>query len=122
MLLPELSGYVYEQDYTKSLLSGKLYLDIPVPEELINMENPYDYSARQKEAPESLYDIAFYEGKYYVYFSIIPVITLFIPIYLCTGQFLNISYAVILYGILGTIFSTLLLKKIVLNLGEIIII
>lgn len=115
IVLPEISGHVYEQGYTKSILSGKLYLDITPPEELINMENPYDYFTRQKEAPDSLYDIAFFEGKYYIYFSVIPVITLFVPVHILTGAYLNISYAIILYAILGTVFSTLLLRKIILK-------
>ena len=72
-----------------SLASGHLYLDEEPPAWLGELENPYDKAARdeaQKTHGEPyLFDTAYYEGKYYVYFGIVPELLFYLPFYLLTG-------------------------------------
>lgn len=53
------------------------------------MDNPYDKGAReelQKQTGEEyLFDVAYYEGHYYVYFGVVPVLLFYLPFYLLTG-------------------------------------
>ena len=73
-------------DLARALAKGQLYLDIEPSAELLALEDPYDPVAREEaEAPFQL-DYAFYEGKYYIYFGVIPCLLLYLPWYLITGS------------------------------------
>ncbi len=78
------------QQLTNSLLKGKVYLEKEPSEALKNMENPYDSAFRRKVIKEAgekfLWDRAYYNGKYYVYFGIVPVLTFYLPFKVFTGQ------------------------------------
>ena len=82
--------YQYE-GLTESILEGHFYLDREVPAELLAMENPYDFEERQKLGLTYEWDTALYNGRYYVYFGIAPVILLFLPYRMITGRTL-LSY------------------------------
>lgn len=71
---------------TQSLLQGKIYLDLPVDPLLLEMENPYDPAARQALGVSFFWDHAFYHGRYYMYFGIVPAILVFLPYQLITGS------------------------------------
>lgn len=68
-----------------SLLHGRLDLELDPPAELLGMENPYDTYARQQQAPDALWDVAFYNGRYYVYFGIVPCLLFQLPFEALTG-------------------------------------
>ena len=76
-------------ELAKAMTEGKLYLNEEPPEWLQNMDDPYDKGARdelQKETGEMyLFDVAYYEGNYYVYFGVIPVLLFYLPFFLLTG-------------------------------------
>ena len=68
---------------------GQLYLEEEPPQWLQDSNDPYDKGARdemQKETGEPyLFDVAYYNGHYYVYFGVVPVILFYLPFYLLTG-------------------------------------
>lgn len=77
-------------ELAKSMANGKLYLEEEPPDWLEGMSSPYDRGARdelQKETGEDyLFDVAYYDGKYYVYFGVVPVLIFYLPFYLLTGS------------------------------------
>lgn len=108
--LDEIGKVVYEQYYPDAILQGKLSLDVEPSQELLTMENPYDDSVRTTEQVPQLFDYTYYQGKYYVYFSILPELLLFVPFHVLTGQYLNIAWAVFIFAILGSVYLILLIK------------
>lgn len=68
-----------------SLLNGRLDLEKDPPEAMASMENPYDTAARQDAAPDALWDVAYYEGRYYVYFGLVPCLLFQLPFEALTG-------------------------------------
>ena len=59
----------------QSILHGHLYLEYEdVDPRLSEMENPYDPQARKELGIYYHWDHAFYNGKYYMYFGIVPVV------------------------------------------------
>lgn len=98
------------------LIKGEISFDYKVDEKLIEMDNPYDYQAREDKKIDYYWDHAFYNNKYYMYFGIVPAIILFVPFKLITGKTL-ITYQATqiftLFFIIGiyALFS-LLMKKI----------
>ena len=64
-------------------------LDVKTDPKLMKMENPYDTALRYQYSMENgvdfRWDTAFYNGKYYVYFGVVPVILCYLPFYVLTG-------------------------------------
>lgn len=73
---------------TESILNGHLYLDVEVDQKLLQLENPYDMDSRAEAKVQYIWDCAFYNGHYYVYFGVVPVFLVFIPYWLLTGKML----------------------------------
>lgn len=84
----------------KSMSQGKLYLEEEPPDWLQQMDDPYDKGARdelQKETGEPyLFDVAYYQGHYYVYFGVVPVLLFYLPFYLATGASFPTAIGVLL--------------------------
>lgn len=76
-------------ELAKAMAHGQLYLDEEPPRWLQDMDDPYDKGARdelQKETGEEyLFDVAYHDGHYYVYFGVVPVLIFYLPFYLLTG-------------------------------------
>lgn len=108
----------HHQQYYKlaeAFLEGRLYTDDDVPEELLNMENPYDRFAREEKNVSFKWDHAYFEGKYYCYFGAVPVLLLYIPYNFLMGGNLPNYIAVFILGILFMIGSALLIWRIIDN-------
>lgn len=77
-------------ELAKSISEGRLYLEEEPPQWLQELDDPYDKSLRdeaQKESGEDyLFDVAYYDGHYYVYFGVVPVLLFYLPFYLITGS------------------------------------
>lgn len=74
---------------TEAFVNGSIPLLEKPDEKLKNMENPYDNVKRSEEKINYLYDVAYYNGSYYNYFGIAPIITSILPFRLITGMYLH---------------------------------
>ena len=76
-------------ELARAMTHGQLYLDEEPPQWLQDMADPYDKGVRdelQKATGESyLFDVAYHDGHYYVYFGVVPVLLFYLPFYLLTG-------------------------------------
>lgn len=70
---------------TEAFLDGHLYFDDVPSESLAEMENPYDPQARSEQNVPFLWDHAYYNGRYYMYFGVVPVFLAFLPYRVITG-------------------------------------
>lgn len=76
---------------------GSLALDLEVPEALKNAENPWDPAKRPPGvAPQ---DISYFDGKYYLYFGVVPAVLVVWPFQRITGLDLPQIYTVIFFCI-----------------------
>ena len=82
---------------------------------LKDMDNPYDKGARdelQKQTGESyLFDVAYYEGHYYVYFGVLPVLLFYLPFYLFTGSSFPTAIGVLIACIMFVLGVTALMDR-----------
>ena len=83
-LRPLKSMNAYEQQFD-AFLKGQLNIDIIPDPRLSIMSNPYDKEARTAEGIYYLWDRAYFNGKYYSYFGIAPILIIYYPFYLITG-------------------------------------
>lgn len=86
------------------VLDGKVYLAQEPSKELMNLSNPYDSTLRVAENVSSVWDMAYYNGKYYVYFGILPILTVMAPYKLITGNYMELNTVVFIFATLTIIF------------------
>lgn len=80
-------------------------LDMP-DEKLLAMENPYDTGSRYYNDIPALWDRVLYNGKYYSYYGIAPLV-IFLPYHLITGYFFPTDIAVMIFSCIGIVFLAL---------------
>lgn len=85
------------QELAEALAEGHFYLDAEPSEGLLQAENPYDTIYLQANGIDYKADYAYHEGRYYVYFGIVPELLLYLPVYLLTGHHLPNYLAVFLF-------------------------
>lgn len=92
---------------TDAFIKGQLNLDLDVSEELKSLTNPYDTYMRLEKGYETnkeyYWDTAYYNGKYYTYFGVVPVIFTYLPFNLITGRDLSNNTISFCIGILSII-------------------
>ena len=103
----------------ESLLAGRLYLVTEQTEKLELMkglEDPYVYSDRIDAGigwTEFEWDNAYYDGNVYMQHGIGPVLAMFLPYYVITGEHVSLAAAVFIFASLAGIFLALLWREIV---------
>ncbi len=105
---------IYNKDFVDALSKGKLHLLQDPSEKFLELENPYD-ALNRGEAQRDIdykWDTAFFNGHQYIYFGVLPAITIFLPFFLLTHKYLKVSVVVFIFSILIFI----LLKEILLKL------
>lgn len=83
------SKWEHHQQYKElavALTEGHVWLDAEPSQGLLDAENPYDTIYLQANQIPYMADYALSEGKYYVYFGIVPELLIFLPCYLLTGR------------------------------------
>lgn len=99
------------QQLVDSFENGRLYIDEKVPEALKRMENPYYSDGRDGIVYE--WDHLLYNGKYYSYYGIAPVILVYMPFHMITGSYMTQNSAVLIFTLIGLIFLGLAYHSII---------
>lgn len=107
------SGNQISEELVLAFENHQVSLLDDVPEELLAMSDPYDTGLRGSEGVSSKWDHVMYNGKYYSYYGIAPVILLFLPYHLITGYFFPTDIAVMIFAIIGLIFLTMTYNAII---------
>lgn len=83
MSVSEYQPYIQQFDaYQK----GQINLDLKPDKKMNQLDDVYDFSERSSENIGYSWDRAYYEGKYYSYFGIAPLLTIYYPVYFLTGE------------------------------------
>ncbi len=103
-----------------ALKEGHFYLNDKPSETLKKLENPYDTNDRKlafKDAEdEFLWDYSYYNGKYYVYFGVVPAVLVYLPFSYIIGDYALPNFLYIyVAGIMILIASYFLLKEVVVR-------
>lgn len=96
------SPYIQQLD---AFVKGQLHLDVKPSEELLALENPYNFGERGEA--KYLFDRAFFNGKYYSYFGIAPLLVFYIPFFLVSGFVPTDIFALGIFAVLTAVFMPL---------------
>lgn len=98
-------------DLADSMSKGHYYLDYEVSDALVQAENPYDYTYRDVNQVPAFWDTAYFNGHYYCYFGVTPVLLLYLPYHLITGLDLNNVAAALVFSILAWLGASWLMRE-----------
>ena len=78
----------------QSLLQGRLDLTVSTDtSELSSLSNPYDVTSRSAANVTYPWDAAYYGGRFYLYFGIVPALLLFVPFRMLFGADMPLNMA-----------------------------
>ncbi len=78
-------GFTPYKDLAHALAAGQTWIQEQPGEELLALSDPYDPVERLMEGVPYKLDYALYEGRYYVYFGVVPCLLFYLPLYLVAG-------------------------------------
>ena len=87
----------------EALAQGQISFLIEPDEKLVDMKDPYNYGEKVKNGIPFYFDTTYYDGNYYSYFGIAPIITLVLPFRLLTGMYLE-TYIFNMIYFIGVVF------------------
>lgn len=97
----------------EAIVNGQIQLQEEPSEELKSMENPYDGFEKDVNGVFYLYDVAYYNGHYYNYFGIAPILTSILPFRIITGKYLQCYVFNMIYVFAAVFVLYSLYKKII---------
>ena len=110
---------MYSDDQYEELFyaftQGKTSIDIDFDlTKFDGLDNVYDRSERnEKKAKGDYWDRAYYNGNFYSYFGVAPVITVYYPVYLLTGHVPTPVLASMILALYAQVFVSLLYIKVI---------
>ncbi len=117
----ELGSRAPGEDYYNRLIDGfaqgQLSLDLAPPPGLAQLPDPYDpranapFQGRAYE-PGRYHDLSYYHGRFYLYFSAVPAVLLFLPFHLLTGAYVSHQQACFLFCSIGFLAAAALVDSI----------
>ncbi|MBE6600528.1 MAG: hypothetical protein E7640_04960 [Ruminococcaceae bacterium] len=95
---------------------GQLHIDVEPSDELNELLNPYD--PEERDDIEFLWDRAYFEGHYYSYFGIAPILTVFYPHYFLTGSIPSVSAACLYMAVIAMLFLGFFYRELVIKFAK----
>lgn len=86
-------GRGYYAQLAEGFLRGDTYFPLPPDPRMAALPDPYDYGARDRAGISYLWDASWYGGKYYLYFTPLPVVLFYLPFRAITGVHANDTLA-----------------------------
>ncbi|HYC88880.1 MAG TPA: hypothetical protein VEO54_06685 [Thermoanaerobaculia bacterium] len=95
-------GQSYYANLAEGFLGGTLSMAAGPAEELTKLADPYDFNAR-RDIPV-LWDASYFEGRYYLYFSPVPVLLFYVPVRLLAGAYPSDDFAATFFASVSFLF------------------
>ena len=89
------AGFTPYRELAHAFAEGHCYIADEPNSELLALEDPYDPVERLKAGVSFKLDYALFQGRYYVYFGVIPCLVFYLPLYLLFG--LDIPGYIVVY-------------------------
>ncbi len=96
------NAYIQQYDAWRK---GQTNIDFYPSDDFLALDDPYDFESRG--GTYYLWDRAYYEGKFYSYFGITPIITVYAPAELISSSLPSDSAVMTTFGTICTLFFTL---------------
>ena len=105
----------YEQQFD-AFMKGQLHIDLVPDKALSELKNPYD--PNERDGIYYLWDRAYYDGKYFSYFGVAPIITIYYPYYLINGALPADDVVSTAFAVMTALFFSMAAVKLWAMLGK----
>jgi len=110
----------YNKYLVDALMQGRVHLEWGNPEKLLDVENPYCtfrlYDSKDYElGVDWAYDWAWYKGKFYSYFGVVPAVILYVPYKMITGNYLSNHAGIFIFIAISIILMAMLWRHCVMK-------
>ena len=99
------TGWGYYNFLAYGLKNKQLNMPIEPSEKLKALNNPHDYIELNDNLSwqnfEYILDFSFYKGKYYIYFGVVPALTVYLPFMILANSFITDALVVLLFALLS---------------------
>lgn len=102
----EATGEGYYNLLTRGFFKGQTALDRVVEPAMLALKDPYNPAER---AGKGLHDASYYQGRYFIYFGVTPVVAAFAPVRLLTGRFIDERFVIVGFAWAGFLLSVTVL-------------
>ncbi len=94
-----------------AFMKGQLYLDVKPDERLALLNNPYDLAERTWRGVDYMWDRAYFDGKYFSYFGVTPLLLVYFPYYFITGSLPNAGLVMAVFCVMTAVFFALAVEE-----------
>ncbi len=94
-----------------AFMKGQIHLDVQPDPSLRLLDNPYDYSERADLGVNYLWDRAYFNGKYYSYFGVAPLLLVYFPIYFITAALPHEGFVMAVFCVMTSVFFALAVEE-----------
>ncbi|MDP4120070.1 MAG: hypothetical protein Q8876_03325 [Bacillota bacterium] len=101
------------QEMVNSIIHHQVSISPRPSKTLLDLNNPYDYTERVQTGIKFKWDHLLYNGKYYSYYGIAPIVLVYVPYTLITGTYIPVAAACALFGFIAAIFLGLSYMQII---------
>ena len=101
-----------------AFMKGQLHLDVKPDEKLALLNNPYDIAERTQSGVDYMWDRAYFDGKYYSYFGVTPLLLVYFPYYFITGSLPNAGLVMAVFCVMTAVFFALAIEEYAKILGK----
>lgn len=101
------TGNQITQELVDAFENKQIHLTDTPDQQLLDLENPYDWSQRNSSGAIAKWDHVLHDGKYYSYYGIAPVVLFYLPYHLIKGYYCSTSLSIAFFSAMGIIFLSL---------------
>jgi len=91
-------GGGYYAQLAEGFLRGNTYFPWKPDPRMATLADPYDYGQRDAAGISYLWDASWYRGRYYLYFTPLPVVFFYVPYYWITGTHADDAAAAVFFS------------------------
>jgi hypothetical protein len=102
-------GQSYYANLAEGFLGGQLSMTSAPSEELKRLADPYDFA--QRGGVPVLWDASYFEGRYYLYFSPVPVLLFYAPVRLIAGAYPSDAFAACFFACIAFLFFAAVVRR-----------
>ena len=85
-----------QYDKLVEALAARRYALTEMPHRYLEqLDDPYDMRQREGRVFDYPWDTVYFDGQYYVYFGVVPAVTVLLPYYLLTGRHLALDWLIL---------------------------
>lgn len=94
-----------------AFMKGQLHLDVVPDERFSLLNNPYDLAERTWRGIDYMWDRAYFDGKYFSYFGVTPLLLVYFPYYFITGSLPNAGLVMAVFCVMTAVFFALAVEE-----------